>query len=963
MSAIKRLLVLSLLLGLGVDLAAWAKEDDGLVAHYAFDEGQGAALKDRSGHGNNGTVFGAPEWVKLNKGGALKFNGKDNWVEVPASASLNIAHAGTLEVWLNPAAHQGGVASWHLGPAWEDERLVLAWYREPGLACYMSDGNFVARGVLSPVPLNQWTCVTATWNKAKVQLFLDGQRIQEFQMRGMLDLGGAPLRIGQSCGLAESQYRGLIDDVKIYSRALSEAEVLDSYATAAPDHGKTVAPGTKELKAWTRVLIEGEPQIVLTVDVAEFRPIAKGMTLEAEFRGTTVKKSVALNAREWRYEVTLPAETLAPGVCTLAIRVNDASGLPTAPETVLQIPWRKLSTRPCIAADDSAKAESVFSLVRDGQGCATIVVPDPPDKWTQTSADWLAQYIKESTGAALPIVPERSAPAGNLISIGQTQLWKKAGLTLDGLQYDGGRMVVRGNTLFLFGRDDFRFDREAPKGTCRTVTQFLEDCVGVRWFLPGPEGTMVPQRTNVAVARTLDRTCNPEFGFAHGRYPYGVNTAAGLANNFRTGIKIRSYGGNAYYTWLPAEKYFKDHPEYFALIGGKRTAAGNHLCSSNPDVAKILLDCIRKDFDQGYDWVELSQEDGYVRCECERCEALDNFRGDVRPETPCERLLLLHKWIVDECRKSHPGKTVQLLVYGPTTWPSKKFAAWGDTVVAEMCSWEPEIIAAWKGKVRAMSGYIYWFDTTSGAGMSIHATAAEVAEKMRYLHVNGYVGLYQCIETNWGLEGPVYYIMAKLMADPYLDYRELQKEYCLGLFGKEAGETMNRFYNTLYVMPGVHTYFWPEEAVGKLDALLAQARQQAQAGRPQQWVKLVSDQFEFSKDFSRVLTSYRAYEESRNDQTWATLKRSVEEFEAYRERILNYPDEQTDRFFPGYDQFCRFLASKYVGYYESYKAKRATVLKTGVRGTPVGWSIGKGLGREPLGMDFTKPPPHAAQQR
>src|SRR5205807_3460513 len=50
--------------------------------------------------------------------------------------------------------------------------------------------------------------------------------------------------------------------------------------------------------------------------------------------------------------------------------------------------------------------------------------------------------------------------------------------------------------------------------------------------------------------------------------------AASFANNFRSAIRIRSYGSDSYYSWLPAAKYFKAHPESFALINGKRTAEG-----------------------------------------------------------------------------------------------------------------------------------------------------------------------------------------------------------------------------------------------------------------------------------------------------------------------------------------------------------------------------------------------------
>jgi hypothetical protein len=59
--------------------ATGAAERD-LVAHYTLDEGAGAVLHDRSGHGNDGRICGAAEWVRTPNGSALAFNGKDTYV-------------------------------------------------------------------------------------------------------------------------------------------------------------------------------------------------------------------------------------------------------------------------------------------------------------------------------------------------------------------------------------------------------------------------------------------------------------------------------------------------------------------------------------------------------------------------------------------------------------------------------------------------------------------------------------------------------------------------------------------------------------------------------------------------------------------------------------------------------------------------------------------------------------------
>jgi len=77
-----------------------AQGKNGLIAHWKFDKGAGDRLVDSSGHGNHGTIHGAA-WVKGRVGGCLKFDGVDNYVEVPKSASLNRANEEiTLMCWI-----------------------------------------------------------------------------------------------------------------------------------------------------------------------------------------------------------------------------------------------------------------------------------------------------------------------------------------------------------------------------------------------------------------------------------------------------------------------------------------------------------------------------------------------------------------------------------------------------------------------------------------------------------------------------------------------------------------------------------------------------------------------------------------------------------------------------------------------------------------------------------------------
>ena len=618
-----------------------------------------------------------------------------------------------------------------------------------------------------------------------------------------------------------------------------------------------------------------------------------------------------------------------------------------------------------------AGVEQDFTLIRDGQAAATIVIPVEADAWTRRAAGWLQDYLQKIGGIPLRIANENESMGGPRISVGHTKLAAAAGIEARGWKWDTCRLAVKGDVLFLLGRDeadiagqDFNTQiKTGAAGTCKAVVTFLEEYCGVRWFLPGPEGELIPYRSTISVARTLDKTVVPVFAYSVGRNLYGVNTPASFANNFRAAIKLLSYGGHSYYAWLPAGKYFQTHPEYFALINGKRRGEGNHLCSSNPEVRDILIREIRKQFDAGYDWVELGQEDNFTRCQCERCEALDNYRDQPPPDWyemydqpgfdelkkhPCERLLLLHKAIADACRVSHPGKTVQLLVYRQTLAPSEKFKGFGTNVVAEMCNINPQALSPWQGKVRANTAYLYWFDTTLGLGMGLHTTPQQASERIRFLRDWNFIGLAQVPQANWGLQGPIYYTIAKALGNPDLEPQTLVEEYCAGVFA-EAGPEMAEFFKHLYARDIVaierssaedqHLLYYPPSLLNEWELLLKRAELKARSERAKNWVRLTHEQFDYLKRVTGILVARENYQFESTPANRATVIKRVQEFDDYRQRIVELDEAYAKRWFPGYNDLVNFLTSKGEDpvYYQSWASRSSEVKRKGYRGQRIGY--------------------------
>jgi glucose/arabinose dehydrogenase/PKD repeat protein len=205
----------------------------GLVAAYGFDEGAGTTVTDSSSNGNNGSIANGT-WSTAGKyGNALSFNGSSTLVTVPAAPSLNLTTGMTLEAWVNPSA---------IGSVW---RTVIFKERPGGMLYSLYAGNggpqrpvgqvFLANAEqnavgASTLPLNVWTHLAATFDGSTLRLYVNGSLTSTFAVSGTLATTTSPLRVGGNSIWGE-YFRGRIDDVRIYNRALSAAEIGSDLAT------------------------------------------------------------------------------------------------------------------------------------------------------------------------------------------------------------------------------------------------------------------------------------------------------------------------------------------------------------------------------------------------------------------------------------------------------------------------------------------------------------------------------------------------------------------------------------------------------------------------------------------------------------------------------------------------------------------------------------------------------------
>ena len=212
-------------------IAAPARAATGPVAAYGFNEGTGSAVGDASGTGNNGTTSGTT-WDAGGKfGRALSFNGTNASVTVPDSNSLDLTTGMTLEAWVNPNELGGG--SWRTAIFKQSTNgMVYSLYahngsRPLGQVNILGEQNAVGTAQL---PLNAWTHLATTYDGATLRLYVNGTQVASKPQTGRIPASTGPLRIGGNAIWSE-WFRGLIDEVRVYSRALSAGEIQADMAT------------------------------------------------------------------------------------------------------------------------------------------------------------------------------------------------------------------------------------------------------------------------------------------------------------------------------------------------------------------------------------------------------------------------------------------------------------------------------------------------------------------------------------------------------------------------------------------------------------------------------------------------------------------------------------------------------------------------------------------------------------
>jgi hypothetical protein len=225
----------------------------GEVASYSLDEGTGTTVNDSSTNNNKGTTANTT-WAAGEYGNALKFTGATNsMATISNSSSLALTTGLTLEAWVNPSTLNSPDAGWCAAVAKDHQNsnndVAYALYAAngngtpPALHLLIGNQDVGLQGT-SVLTLNTWTFLTGTYDGTTMRLYVNGSQVSTKSKTGNITTTTDPLRLGGDW--SGEMFTGLIDNVRIYNRALSASEITSDMNTpisARPLHAQDAPTG------------------------------------------------------------------------------------------------------------------------------------------------------------------------------------------------------------------------------------------------------------------------------------------------------------------------------------------------------------------------------------------------------------------------------------------------------------------------------------------------------------------------------------------------------------------------------------------------------------------------------------------------------------------------------------------------------------------------------------------------
>jgi hypothetical protein len=208
---------------------------NGLVGYWRLDETSGTVAADASGYGHDGTLMNmnpGSDWVPGHIGGALRFDGNDDEIDIPDSDLLDDTPVITVTCWVYPTRLDGdprGPVSKRVYYTAENSWSMFFYGgNRVNIDVETNNNRFASNRVFTP---NQWYHLAFVYDgnlpsNQRVKFYVDGVLDRTaYEASSAISNTNSPMVIGQLNGNEQGFFEGLIDDVRVYRRALDPAEI------------------------------------------------------------------------------------------------------------------------------------------------------------------------------------------------------------------------------------------------------------------------------------------------------------------------------------------------------------------------------------------------------------------------------------------------------------------------------------------------------------------------------------------------------------------------------------------------------------------------------------------------------------------------------------------------------------------------------------------------------------------
>ena len=363
------------------------------------------------------------------------------------------------------------------------------------------------------------------------------------------------------------------------------------------------------------------------------------------------------------------------------------------------------------------------------------------------------------------------------------------------------------------------------RGTMYGVMSFLERELGVRFYTP--KVTVTPKKERYSFT-WLNYSEKPGVRVRNDFYYEAFEPIWAARNRINGAMGYRKqpggvecyWGVHTFYPFVPPEEFFKEHPEYYSQLNGRRTADRAQLCLSNPDVLRIVTERLKKKIRELPEYLiyDVSQNDWSNPCECGPCQAIVDREGSQSGP-----VIHFVNQVADSIKAEFPNKFVGTLAYSYTRKPPRTLKP-RENVVVRFCSIEccfaHEFVKCPKNEsfVKDMKGWaaiashIYIWDYVVNFSHYImpYPNFRVLAPNMQFFRDHKAIGIME--QASYQSRGGEFaelraYLLARLLWNPEAQVEPILNDFMHGYYGR-AGQHVRAYFDLLHnrLTPETHIH-------------------------------------------------------------------------------------------------------------------------------------------------------------